>query len=523
MSMAQALPASSVVAVIGSGAMGSGIAQVAAARGHKVLLFDARPDAAQASIAGIGKVFGKLVEKGRMDAAEAELARARLVPVGALADVADAALVIEAIVEDLAAKRTLFSELEAIVGDDCILATNTSSISVTAIAAPLRRPGRLVGMHFFNPVPLMALVEVISGLATEPGVAETVHATAEAWGKNAVHARSTPGFIVNRVARPYYAEALRLLSEQAADPATLDAVMRDCGGFRMGPFELMDLIGHDVNFAVTQSVFQAYFGDPRFTPSVLQQELVNAGFLGRKSGRGFYHYGEDSARSLPQTEGPRLRPESVSVSIEPGTGGAVTEPVEQRLRAAGYTVGHRKPLPGAAAHEAPAFHCNGAAVFQTDGRSATERAAANAHPDTVLYDLLLDHAGATRIALARADQCGDAAYHAVVGLFQAAGFAVTRIDDVPGMVVMRTVAMLANEAADAVNQGVCSARAVDVAMQKGVNYPRGPLAWADAVGLAHIVTVLTHLAASYGEDRYRVSPLLRRKLAAAAAGARFHA
>jgi 3-hydroxybutyryl-CoA dehydrogenase len=299
--------------------------------------------------------------------------------------------------------------------------------------------------------------------------------------------------------------------------------MREAGGFRMGPFELMDLIGHDVNFSVTRSVHQAYFGDPRFTPSVLQQEMVNAGFLGRKSGRGFFRYGDDDAKPAVQTEAAQPKPDSVSVSIEPGVLHPITDPMEQRFKAAGFTVTHRKPLPGAGEHEAPAFHCNGAAVFLTDGRTATERAKANKHPDTVLYDLVLDFAGAKRIALARADQCSDNAYNAVVGLFQSAGFAVTRIDDVPGMVVMRTVAMLANEAADAVNQGVCSAAAVDTAMQKGVNYPRGPLAWTDAIGVAQVVTVLSNLAAGYGEDRYRVSPLLRRKLAGAPAGARFHA
>jgi 3-hydroxybutyryl-CoA dehydrogenase len=515
------LEAGSVVAVIGSGAMGSGIAQVAAAAGHQVVLFDTRAEAATKAIDGIGKVYGKLVEKGRMTGADADAAKARLRSVASLADVRGAAIVIEAIVEDLAAKRGLFAELETIVGDDCILATNTSSISVTAIAAELRRPQRVVGMHFFNPVPLMALVEVISGLATEPAAADTVFATAAAWGKNPVHAKSTPGFIVNRVARPFYAEALRLLSEQAAEPATLDAVMREAGGFRMGPFELMDLIGHDVNFSVTRSVHQAYFGDPRFTPSVLQQEMVNAGFLGRKSGRGFYGYGDGAAVPAPHTEAAQPKPGSVSISIEPGMLHAVTAPMEQRLTSAGFTVAHRKPMPGAA-HEAPAFHCNGAAVFLTDGRSATERASANKHPDTVLFDLALDFGSAKRIALARADQCSDSGYNAVVGLFQAAGFAVTRIDDVPGMVVMRTVAMLANEAADAVNQGVCSAEAVDTAMQKGVNYPRGPLAWTDTVGVTQVVTVLSNLAASYGEDRYRVSPLLRRKLAAHPAGARFH-
>jgi 3-hydroxybutyryl-CoA dehydrogenase len=518
-----ALASGSLVAVVGSGAMGSGIAQVAASAGHRVVLYDTRAGAAEKAVEAIGKVYARLVEKGRMAAADAESARGRLQVAATLADMRDAAIVIEAIVEDLEAKRKLFAELETIVGDDCILATNTSSISVTAIAAELRRPQRLVGMHFFNPVPLMALVEVISGLATEPPVAEQVFATAAAWGKNPVHAKSTPGFIVNRVARPFYGEALRLLSEQAADPATLDAIMREAGSFRMGPFELMDLIGHDVNFSVTRSVHQAYFGDPRFAPSVLQQEMVNAGFFGRKSGRGFYRYGDDDKVPAPQTEAPQPRPESVSVSIEPSVVNAVTNPMEERLKSAGFAVTHRKPLPGAAEHEAPAFHCNGAAVFLTDGRSATERAAANRHPDTVLFDLAFDYAGAARIALARADQCSDAAWVAVVGLFQAAGFAVSRIDDVPGMVVMRTVAMLANEAADAVNQGVCSAAAVDIAMQKGVNYPRGPLAWTDAIGVAQIVTVLSNLASSYGEDRYRVSPLLRRKLAGTPAGARFHA
>jgi 3-hydroxybutyryl-CoA dehydrogenase len=520
-----ALSPATLVAVVGSGAMGAGIAQTAASAGHNVLLFDTREGAAAKAIADINKVYARLVEKGRMTGTDAQAAGSRMRVAASLADLKEAALVVEAIVENLEVKRGLFADLEAIVGDDCILATNTSSISVTAIGARLRRPQRLVGMHFFNPVPLMALVEVISGLATEQSVADTVYATALAWGKAPVHAKSTPGFIVNRVARPFYAEALRVLSEQAADAATLDAIMRESGGFKMGPFELMDLIGHDVNFSVTQSVHQAYFGDPRFTPSVLQQEMVNAGFFGRKSGRGFYQYGEGHSVPAAQTEAAQARPTAVSVSSEPGVTHPVINQLEQRLKTASFDVQHRKPLPGAGEHEAPAFHCSGAALFLTDGRTATERAAANHHPDTVLFDLAFDYASATRICLARADQCSDSAYDAVVGLFQAAGFKVSRIDDVPGMLVMRTVAMLANEAADAVNTGVCSAAAVDVAMQKGVNYPRGPLAWTDAVGVTQVVTVLSNLAASYGEDRYRVSPLLRRKLAAASTttAGRFHA
>nr|WP_315220204.1 3-hydroxyacyl-CoA dehydrogenase PaaH [uncultured Duganella sp.] len=528
-----ALSKDRLVAVIGSGAMGAGIAQVAAVAGYTVKLYDTRPEVVAKAISDIALVFNKLVAKERMSAVAAAAAIARLRAAVTLDDVAGAGLVVEAIVENLDAKRGLFAELEAFVADDCILATNTSSISVTAIAAKLRKPERLVGMHFFNPVPLMALVEIISGLATDAAVAQTVCDTAAAWGKNPVHAKSTPGFIVNRVARPFYAEGWRLLNEQAADAATIDAVMREAGGFRMGPFELMDLIGHDVNFSVTQSVFNAYFNDPRFTPSVLQQEMVNAGYLGRKSGRGFYVYGDGAtAAPPPQTEASQPVPEFVSYTVEQGAkagaprvaGSSVADALAERLRAGGITVTHRQSPEvrghAAGADGAPAFHCNGAAVYLTDGRSATERARDNQHPDTVLFDLALDYATATRIAVTCADQCSPASYQSVVGLFQAAGFAVTRLEDVPGMAVMRTVAMLANEAADAVNQGVCSAEAADTAMQKGVNYPRGPLAWADSVGIGQIVTVLTNLAASYGEDRYRVSPLLRRKHAS---GAGFHA
>ena len=332
--MTVALPLTATVAVIGAGTMGAGIAQIAALRGHGVQLHDTRFGAADAAKANIADALGKLVAKGKLAAADAEATLNRIATVVTLADACVVSLVVEAIAEDVTAKRDLFARLENVVTPECILASNTSSLSITTLGTGLEHPGRVVGMHFFNPVPLMPLVEVVSGLATDPGVAATIHATAAAWGKTPVHAASTPGFIVNRCARPFYGEALRLLAERAAEPATIDAVMRDAGGFRMGPFELMDLIGHDVNYAVTQSVWEAFFHDPRYTPSARQRELVAAGYLGRKSGRGFYAYGPGVAMPAPQTEEPGPRPARVVVHGDPG----VAAPLVARLAAAGAAV-----------------------------------------------------------------------------------------------------------------------------------------------------------------------------------------
>ncbi|RQR56246.1 3-hydroxyacyl-CoA dehydrogenase [Burkholderia sp. Bp9126] len=505
-----ALAPAAVVGVIGAGAMGAGIAQVAAAAGHTVLLYDLNEAACDKALAGIRAQFARLAEKGRLDPAQADAAANRVSAVRALAELAPAALIVEAAAERLDVKREIFATLERHVDDACVLATNTSSISITSIAAGLRAPQRVAGLHFFNPAPLMALVEVVSGLATAPEVAQVLYDTAAAWGKRPVMAKSTPGFIVNRVARPYYAEALRVLNEQGGAPASIDAVMREAGGFRMGPFELMDLIGHDVNFAVTESVFRAYFNDPRFTPSLIQQELVNAGFLGRKSGRGFYSYADGAVPPAPDVEPPRAAP-SVTLFAQDGPAAALHARFVERIAGAQQALAHPDDLLATAGR---------ASIALTDGRTATARAAQTGVADLVLVDLARDYAQAGLVALTRALQCSDAAYADAVGLFQQAGYRVIGLADVPGMVVMRTVAMLANEAADTVNQGVCSPADLDLAMEKGVNYPCGPLAWADAIGIARVHRVLSHLAASYGEDRYRVSP---RIAALHAAGRGFHA
>ncbi len=499
------LPQQAIIAVIGTGAMGAGIAQVVAAAGHRVRLFDARENAAKDAVKGLRAQFVKLAEKGKISAENARAAGERLCAVDQLSDLAGCTLIIEAIVENLEAKQTLFSTLEAIVGADCLFGTNTSSISVTAIGAALKHPQRLAGLHFFNPAPLMGLVEVVCGLATERRVADVLFATANAWGKTAVHAKSTPGFIVNRVARPYYAEALRLAQEGAADYASIDAVMREAGGFRMGPFELMDMIGHDINFAVTQSVWHAFFNDSRYRPSLIQQELVDAGYFGRKSGRGFYDYREGADKPIAQTEAPQT-PTGMIVLFGQSP---LSHALALRLQQHGVLFTRAPESDGRIAE------VGDATIFVTDGRSATQRAAESDLANTVLIDLALDYNTATRLAMSAAAQCQTPAINAAIGLFQAAGYTLSRFRDVPGLAVMRTVAMLANEAADAVNQGVCSAVGADAAMCLGVNYPLGPLAWADRVGVNTIYTVLTHLGRSYGEDRYRISPLIQRAVFAA--------
>ncbi|MBA3043469.1 MAG: 3-hydroxyacyl-CoA dehydrogenase [Gammaproteobacteria bacterium] len=490
-----------IVAVIGAGAMGAGIAQVAATAGHPVVMFDARVEAAKAGHTGILASLDRQVARGKMKASTRDVIASRLTVAASMNDLAPARLVIEAIVENLEVKQNLFAQLETIVAEDAILATNTSSLSVTAIAAGLRQPGRVAGMHFFNPAMHMQLVEIISGLASASDTLQRLHDIALAWGKSPVRATSTPGFIVNRVARPFYAESLRLYEERVATPETLDAIMREAGGFRMGPFELMDLIGHDVNLAVTRSVFEAFFGDPRYRPSLIQQELVAAGWLGRKTGRGFYRHGEDAIRPEPATALPSPAPARVVVEGDLGP----AEPLIPAMIAEGVSVDRR---PGAGY-----LRLDSACLALGDGRSATLRVSEGAPSDLIVFDLAQDFDRATRIAVAQAQQAPPEALPAAAGLFQLLGKKVSVLADSPGLVVLRTLATLANEALEAVLSGVATPADIDHAMQLGVNYPVGPLSWADAVGASRILFALEAIYAANGDPRYRPSQLLRQCIA----------
>ena len=512
MSATQTL-ADAPVLVVGAGIMGAGIAQVAAQAGHPVLLFDVRDGAAAEAKAKLASTLQALVAKGRLAPEAVQAALGRIQPIDRLEEAAGVRLVVEAIIEQLAAKRALFQHLEGIVAADCLLATNTSSISVTAIANGLQHRGRLVGMHFFNPVPLMKLVEVVSGLQTDAAAAEAIFALAGAWGKVAVHCRSTPGFIVNRIARPYYAEAWALLLEQAATPAVIDACLR-AAGFRLGPCELMDLVGHDTNLMVTTSVFDAYCQDKRYQPSPLQREMVDAGLLGRKSGQGFYRYPEGE-RSLP-----------VAVHAAPQTAGEVTVHGQGTMADALFAAATQALAEqgwGPARDATPGWTglaIDKARLVLTDGRCTRDWVAALGTADVALFDrpLQLPSPPGTALAYTVAPGASAAWQQQAPAWLAALGFSPLPVADSPGLVVARTVAMLINEAADAVLQGVCSTAGANAAMTLGVNYPAGPFDWLARWPVDELLALLAALDAQYRGERYRASPwLLRQPVPQAAA------
>jgi len=459
------------VAVIGSGIMGAGIAEVAASHGHPVLIYDINADAISRAIDGIRTRLQSRVTRGKLGASACEQTLQRLIPVTDIHSLAAADLVIEAASERMEIKKALFAELAAICPEKTLLTSNTSSISITAIAADLRHPERVAGLHFFNPAPVMKLVEVVSGLATSDEVVEQLCELAVNWGKQPVRCQSTPGFIVNRVARPYYAEAWRALEEQVAAPQVIDAALREGAGFPMGPLELTDMIGQDVNFAVTCSVFNAFWQERRFLPSLVQQELVLAGRLGKKSGQGVYNWHSDKP-----TAGWL---ESVSESYCA---------LHVAKRSDGVT------------------ELDDLLLIETQGETAQALATRLGHP-VVVVDR---QEGDVAIIAAAASNPTSATRKAVHHL-QQQGKRVLQVADYPGLLIWRTLAMIVNEALDALQKGVASEQDIDTAMRLGVNYPRGPLAWGEQLGWQRLLCLLENLQRHYGEERYRPCSLLRQR------------
>lgn len=473
------------VAVCGAGAMGSGIAQVAAQAGASVAVFDTNVTALEAGRKRISDAMAALVSKGRLEAAEAGTIESKILWTERLDDLSGVELVIEAIVEREDAKAGLFAALETIVGDEAIIATNTSSLPISRLAESLRCPERFVGMHFFNPAPVMKLVEVVSGSRTADHVCAAVIATASAWGKVAVPVADVAGFIVNRVARPFYAEAFLALEENVAPAQLIDYLFRSCAGFRMGPLELTDLIGQDVNYSVARSIFDAYEGRTRFTPQRAQAALVEAGRLGRKSKDGVYSYAQGaSPAGLPTLT--VADPASLPIVRE---GRAAFS----RLLA-GLHGGAPRGLVGV----------GNALVGFGHGTSAASEAAA-AGRDVALFDWSTADAGAVLGFSASSDVAASAA----IALAKSVDRSAYRIEDRPGLIVLRTIAMLANAAADAALDGVADESGIDAAMRYGANYPFGLFAWADDFGRDRVAEVLANIAAETGDPMYEPSTYLQ--------------
>ncbi len=513
-----AVPPGAAVGVVGAGTMGAGIALVAAQAGHPVHLLDVREGAAAAAVAGLRARLDGLATRGRIDPLAAREAAGRLAAAGSVADLAGSAVVVEAVAEDLAVKRALFADLESVVDPGALLATNTSSLSVTAVAATLAHPERLLGLHFFNPADRMRLVEVVRGEATDPAVVEAATELVRVWGKTPVLCTSTPGFIVNRVARPYYGEAQRMVEEGVADPATIDAVLREAGGFPLGPFELTDLVGQDVNLAVSKSVWAQTFNDPRYAPTVFQQRLVDAGRFGRKSGRGVFAYDADgrATDAVPSTEPDRPAPRRVTLTEEVAEHAfPVMAPLISRIEAAGVQVvrrlrddGYSEVDDDTPVEEIGIELPSGTLLVESNGTPADLVYLAHA-PGAITLDWAHDPASCTRVAIIPGPDCPQQGLHEAVGLLQAAGVAVSVIGDSPGGIVARTVSMIVNEAVDLVGRGEASAEDVDVAMLLGTGYPSGPLEW-DARPGVDVLTVLAELHEQYPTGRYRRSPAFSR-------------
>lgn len=478
--------------------MGRGIAQVAASGGMQVLLTDSRPEAVSDARQQIEKMILRAAEKGTMDAAEARAAIARIEPLNDLSGLAKCHLVIEAIVEDLGVKQALFAQLEDVVSEDCVLASNTSSLSITTIAAKCRRPERVVGFHFFNPVPLMKLVEVIDGLQTRPSIGDALMDIGRQMGREPVRVKDAPGFLVNQVGRAYTLEAAHLVTEGISTFAEVDAVMRDAAGFRMGPFELLDLVGLDVNHPATMMIYRQFYDEPRYRPSVLMQSRVDAGLLGRKTKAGFYRYDEtkDAAASPPPapSKGPSF-PVWVS-RAEPEAAAKLLELLKQF----GTEIeSGEKPSKTALCLVTPlgddATHCS------VDQQLDAKRVVA---VDT-LFDLKKHR------TIMSTPVTVSSYLDAARTLLAQDGVAVTATRDSPGFIAQRIVAMIVNIGASIAQMRTASPADIDKAVKLGLGYPYGPLAFGDALGASTIHKILTNMQRRYGDPRYRTNVWLARR------------
>ncbi len=521
-------PAASV-AVVGAGTMGSGIAQLAARAGADTLLFDPIPEALQAGLERAREGLEREARRGKITVEDAAAAAARLSAAAGLEAFASCELVVEAIPERLELKHELFGALSGIVDEHCVLATNTSSLPVTAVAAGAVRPERVVGMHFFNPAPVMALVEVIAGLLSGDDALALVEATGRAMGKTVIRAADGPGFLVNRCNRPFGLEGLKLLSERVADIETIDRICRLSGGFPMGPFELMDLVGVDTGLAVSESFYELSFGEPRWRPSPIAARQSAAGLLGRKSGRGYYTYKKDAEGKLHYRDADEAEPPPADGSVE---GDVVIDgetplarELAQAARAAGYEV--HAPAERGTADVLPALSIDCRPVPRSAGPAGGARLVLCASAPLAL----LDRGGAVGfhalppfdsvrlVELTRREDSSPLAAARAERFFASLGRPVQWVADAPGLVLGRIVCQLINEAAFALGEGVGSAADIDVGMRLGLAHPRGPFEWAQAIGLEHVLAVLDGLWSLQRDGRYRAAPALR---IAAEAGLALH-
>jgi 3-hydroxybutyryl-CoA dehydrogenase len=475
-----------VAGVAGSGTMGRGIVQVLAQCGVRTLVFDAKPGAAQQAKEAIGKALAGLVQKGRVAQADADAALARIEVVDALAAFKPCHVVVEAIVELLAPKQELFKALEAIVAEGCILASNTSSLSVTAMASACARPGRVAGYHFFNPVPVMKIVEVVDGELTEPWVGDALAALARRYGHKPVRCKDTPGFIVNHAGRGYVPESLRVLQEGVADFATIDRILVDAAGFRLGPFGLLDLVGLDIAHGVMKSMHGQYYGEPKYQPSFLSDPRVAAGLLGRKTGRGWYKYGKDGmAEKIPEIPVPSAKP--VSVWCVPELKDLISK------------LANVESKPGSVCIVAPLG----------DDTTTTALKLGLDPACTVAVDPLFGFA--KRRTLMTTPVTRPEVRDAAHALLASDGVPVSVIRDSAGFVAQRVVAHIVNVGCDIVQQRIATPEDLDSAVMLGLGYPKGPLGMGDAIGAAKILAILEALHDLNQEPRYRPSPWLRRR------------